>query len=96
MKKSDFFGVSLGLVPLKILGPNFVKDICKGGKLKQHCRYYSEEIETGGPACLKLTDHKKVIDDEVERFLKLVDDNHSMPVGDNCLGCAPPIGALLN
>ena len=75
----------MGLIPLNLLGKSFVNGVCKRGEPEEYCRYFSED---DSPACLKLTEFRLEIDNQVELFLK-TGSKLQLPLGDNCSGCAP-------
>jgi len=90
----NLYNAGLGLISLNILGDKYVSGICKQGEKHEHCRYFAED--DCGPVCLKLTEYKHQIDEEVSAYLNLAYHPCELPVGDNCTGCEPPLSLLLN
>lgn len=69
-----------------------VINVCKFGAKQGECRYLEEDaVQPNVYNCLKLSPHRKIIDEEVEQYSRkaryggkrYIDD---MPVGDNCKG----------
>ncbi len=96
MDRRSFLGVAtVGLIPLHVIGSTMIEGVCKKGKPNEWCRYFAEDKENV-PVCLKLAPkYRKIIDEEVAEFQKLGVKNLSVPLGDNCLGCAPPLSTAI-
>ena len=66
-----------------------VINVCKIGQKENQCRYLEEDaVQAGVFSCLKLSPHRKIIDEEVAAYTKKhrSRNNDDMPVADNCKG----------
>lgn len=90
MKRRVFLGVALA-APMALCGCLANRQalrVCKGNSKGEQCRYLGEDEE--GHACLKLSpEHRRIIDEEVARFVRHGMADADVPLGNNCSGVSP-------
>lgn len=61
-----------------------VMNVCKKGEGEKQCRFLAEEGRRH--SCLKMTNYKETINEEVEKYEAGLPSFSGLPIGNNCRG----------